>query len=143
MIMKLCAENQIEISEILQQKVASIILDRLELSDSLLPSIYNIVNNWKKMHKNNLLNKSSRKAFFCCALSIYFPDNNYRVFEGKKYGHVQFPPLGKNGFGYDPMFVPNGYKKTFGEMNFDYKERISHRSIAFKKLKKYLERFID
>ena len=97
----------------------------------------------KKIHKNNYVNKSSRKAFFCCALSIYFPDNNYRVFEGKKYGHVQFPPLGKNGFGYDPIFVPIGYKKTFGEMNFDYKERISHRSIAFKKMKTYLERFKD
>ena len=97
----------------------------------------------QKILKNNYVNKSSRKAFFCCALSIYFPDNNYRVFEGKKYGHVQFPPLGKNGFGYDPIFVPIGYKKTFGEMNFNYKERISHRSIAFKKMKTYLERFID
>ena len=96
----------------------------------------------QKFHKNNYVNKSSRKAFFC-SLSIYFPDNNYRVFEGKKYGHVQFPPLGKNGFGYDPIFVPIGYKKTFCEMNFDYKERISHRSIAFKKMKTYLERFID
>ena len=96
---------------------------------------------YKKIRKNNYENKSSRKAFFCCALSIYFPDNNYRVFEGKKYGHVQFPPMGKNGFGYDPIFVPIGYKKTFGEMNFDYKERISHRSIAFKKMKTYLEKF--
>ena len=94
-----------------------------------------------KMIKNKLFNKSSRRAFFCCALSIYFPDNNYSVFEGKKYGHVQFPALGKNGFGYDPIFVPVGYKKTFGEMNFNYKERISHRSIAFKKMKTYLERF--
>ena len=93
----------------------------------------------KKIYKNNHINKSSRKAFFCCALSIYFPDNNYRVFEGKKYGHVQFPPAGNNGFGYDPIFVPIGYKKTFGQMNFNYKERISHRAIAFKKLKKYLE----
>ena len=92
----------------------------------------------KKIYKNNLMNKNSRKAFFCCALSIYFPDNNYRVFEGKKYGHVQFPPLGKNGFGYDPIFVPIGYKKTFGEMNFNYKERISHRAIAFKKLSNFL-----
>ena len=95
----------------------------------------------KKMFKNKLLNKKSRKAFFCCALSIYFPNNNYKVFEGKKYGHVQFPPLGKNGFGYDPIFVPNGYKKTFGEMQFSYKERISHRAIAFKKLSKYLKKF--
>ncbi len=94
-----------------------------------------------KMIKNKLFNKSSRRAFFCCALSIYFPDNNYSVFEGKKYGHVQFPALGKNGFGYDPIFVPVGYKKTFGEMNFNYKERISHRAIAFRKMKKFLKMY--
>ena len=52
----------------------------------------------KKMEKNNYFNKSSRKAFFCCALSIYFPNNECRVFEGKVYGHVQFPPKGKNDF---------------------------------------------
>ena len=45
----------------------------------------------KKMIKNKLFNKSSRRAFFCCALSIYFPNNDFRVFEGKKYGHIQFP----------------------------------------------------
>ncbi len=83
--------------------------------------------------------KNSKKAFFCCALSIYFPDNTFKVFEGKKYGHLSFPPKGKNGFGYDPIFVPQGYKKTFGEMNFIFKERISHRAIAFKKMKKYLK----
>jgi XTP/dITP diphosphohydrolase len=54
------------------------------------------------------------------------------------YGQLQFPAKGLNGFGYDPIFVPNGYKKTFGEMNYSYKERISHRQKAFKKLKKYL-----
>ena len=96
-----------------------------------------------EMRKNKLTNKAARKAFFCCALSIYFPNNNYRVFEGKKYGHIQFPASGKNGFGYDPIFVPNGYKKTFGEMNFTYKERISHRSIAFNKMKEYLKNIIS
>ena len=94
-----------------------------------------------KMIINKLFNKSSRRAFFCCALSIYFPNNYFRVFEGKKYGHIQFPASGTNGFGYDPIFVPNGYKKTFGEMNFEYKERISHRSIAFKKMKKFLKQY--
>ncbi len=94
-----------------------------------------------KMIKNKLFNKSSRRAFFCCALSIYFPNNYSRVFEGKKYGHIQFPASGINGFGYDPIFIPNGYKKTFGEMNFEYKERISHRSIAFKKMKKFLKQY--
>ena len=96
----------------------------------------------KKMYKNNFINKHSRQAFFCCALSIYFPDNKYRVFEGKKYGHVQFPPKGNNGFGYDPIFVPKGYIKSFGEMNFNYKEKISHRSIAFKKMRLFLKNYI-
>ena len=96
----------------------------------------------KKMYRNNFINKHSRQAFFCCALSIYFPDNKYRVFEGKKYGHVQFPPKGNNGFGYDPIFVPKGYIKSFGEMNFNYKEKISHRSIAFKKMRLFLKNYI-
>ena len=95
----------------------------------------------KKMIKNKLFNKSSRRAFFCCALSIYFPNNDFRIFEGKKYGHIQFPASGINGFGYDPIFIPKGYKKTFGEMNFKYKERISHRSIAFKKMKRFLKQY--
>ena len=93
----------------------------------------------KKMIDNTLTNKIQRKAFFCCALSIYYPNHNSKVYEGKIHGHIKFPPVGKNGFGYDPIFVPIGYKKTFGQMNFNYKERISHRAIAFKKLKKYLE----
>ena len=92
------------------------------------------------MYKNNLINKNSRRAFFCCALSIYFPENTFKVFEGKKYGHVQFPASGENGFGYDPIFVPTGFKKTFGEMNFNYKERISHRAIAFKKMSHFLKK---
>ena len=96
-----------------------------------------------KMIKNKLFSKASRRAFFCCSLSIYFPSHNHRVFEGKKYGHVQFPALGKNGFGYDPIFVPKGYRKTFGEMNFNYKEAISHRAIAFRKMKKYLKNYIS
>ncbi len=92
----------------------------------------------KKMQKQKLFKKYQRKAFFCCSLSIYFPNDKFKVFEGKKYGHVQFPPNGKNGFGYDPIFVPIGYKKTFGQMEFRFKERISHRAIAFKKMKNYL-----
>jgi len=93
-----------------------------------------------KMLKNNLIHKYQKKAFFCCALSIYFPNGKYRAFEGKIYGCIQFPPKGKNGFGYDPIFVPNGYRKTFGEMKFRYKESISHRAIAFRKMSKFLKK---
>tara|TARA_B100001029_G_C15051577_1_gene451129 strand:+ start:1768 stop:2388 length:621 start_codon:yes stop_codon:yes gene_type:complete len=86
------------------------------------------------------MTKKDRKAFFVCALSLYFPDHTHKVFEGKVYGHLQFPPKGYNGFGYDPIFVPNGYVKTFGEMEYNFKERISHRAVAFKKLNKYLKK---
>ena len=94
----------------------------------------------KKMKTICSMTKKDRRAFFVCALSLYFPDNTYKVFEGKVYGHLQFPPRGNNGFGYDPIFVPNGYKKTFGEMKYSFKERISHRAIAFQKLNSYLKK---
>tara|TARA_B100001741_G_scaffold312777_1_gene316976 strand:+ start:4714 stop:5322 length:609 start_codon:yes stop_codon:yes gene_type:complete len=94
----------------------------------------------KKMKTICSMTKKDRRAFFVCALSLYFPDNTYKVFEGKVYGHLQFPPRGNNGFGYDPIFVPNGYKKTFGEMTYSFKERISHRAIAFQKLNSYLKK---
>ena len=91
------------------------------------------------MEKNDLLSKYNRRAFFICSLSIYFPDGKNKVFNGRVNGHLQFPPKGLNGFGYDPIFVAKGYRKTFGEMNFHYKERISHRNVAFKKLIKFLK----
>ena len=78
------------------------------------------------------------KAFFCCALSIALPDGTIKSFEGKVFGTLQFPPKGENGFGYDPIFIPKGYKKTFGEMKYSFKERISHRQKAFKKLKNFI-----
>ena len=80
------------------------------------------------------------KAFFCCALSIALPDGTIKSFEGKVFGTLQFPPKGVNGFGYDPIFIPKGYKKTFGEMKYSFKERISHRQKAFKKLQNFISK---
>jgi XTP/dITP diphosphohydrolase len=80
------------------------------------------------------------KAFFCCALSIALPDGTIKSFEGKVFGTLQFPPKGDNGFGYDPIFIPKGYKKTFGEMKYSFKERISHRQKAFKKLQNFISK---
>ena len=94
----------------------------------------------KKMKSICSMKKKDRTAFFVCALSLYFPNNTYKVFEGKIYGHIQFPPRGINGFGYDPIFVPKGYVKTFGEMKYSFKEKISHRAIAFEKLNQYLKK---
>ncbi|PPR79746.1 MAG: Non-canonical purine NTP pyrophosphatase [Alphaproteobacteria bacterium MarineAlpha2_Bin1] len=80
--------------------------------------------NKKLMGKNNF-------AWFVCSIAIVFPNNRYNIFEGRVYGNLTWPPRGKYGFGYDPIFIPLGYKKTFGEMKKEFKENISHRSIAF------------
>ena len=98
----------------------------------------------KKIEKKLLkitpdLNEKYR-SHFCCALALSFPNGKTISFQGKSYGNLKFPAKGKYGFGYDPIFVPDGYKKTFGEMRYSFKERISHRQKAFKKLKKYLSK---
>ena len=74
-----------------------------------------------------------RQAHFVSALSLSWPDGGDRIFEGRAFGEVVWPPRGKLGFGYDPMFQPDGYEETFGEMNANEKDRISHRAKAFEK----------
>jgi XTP/dITP diphosphohydrolase len=71
------------------------------------------------------------RANFVCALCLARPDGKTHVFEGKVYGHLVWPPRGGKGFGYDPMFVADGEKATFGEMEADRKHAISHRARAF------------
>ena len=74
-------------------------------------------------------------AHFTCALAIAWPDNGQtESFEGKVFGTLVWPPRGGKGFGYDPMFVPNGDGRTFGEFEADEKHAISHRAEAFRKL---------
>ena len=78
------------------------------------------------------------KARFVCALSICYLNKKIACVEGKIEGYISSKPKGKNGFGYDPIFIPKNKKKTFGEMNFVQKCKIDHRNIAFKKIKKFL-----
>ncbi|HXG80559.1 MAG TPA: RdgB/HAM1 family non-canonical purine NTP pyrophosphatase [Sphingomicrobium sp.] len=74
-------------------------------------------------------------AHFVCALAIAWPDNGQtESFEGKVFGTLTWPPRGDKGFGYDPMFVPAGYDKTFGEFDPEEKHAISHRAEAFRRL---------
>ena len=73
-------------------------------------------------------------ANFTCALALAAPDGKCEVFEGKVFGTITWPPRGARGFGYDPVFVPEGYKQTFGEMEPSLKDSISHRARAFEKL---------
>jgi len=71
------------------------------------------------------------EANFMCALAIAWPDAHVETFEGRVHGHLVWPPRGTQGFGYDPMFLPEGGELTFGEMEPDAKHAISHRARAF------------
>jgi XTP/dITP diphosphohydrolase len=74
----------------------------------------------------------NRRAHFVCALAIAWPEGHTEAFEGKVHGALTWPPRGTLGFGYDPIFVPDGYAVTFGEMEPAKKHAISHRARAFK-----------
>lgn len=80
-----------------------------------------------------LANRSDRRAHFLCALAIAWPDGEARVFEGRVSGVLIWPPRGTLGFGYDPMFVPDGHALSFGEMEPAKKHAMSHRARAFAK----------
>ena len=76
-------------------------------------------------------------ARFICVLTIYWPNGKFVSKLGKVEGHISINKKGKNGFGYDPIFIPLGKKLTFGEMEPKKKYRIDHRYNAFKKIKKF------
>lgn len=78
---------------------------------------------------------ANRRAKFVCALAIVWPDGQADVFEGEVEGDLVWPPRGKRGFGYDPIFVATGETLTFGEMDPDRKHAMSHRARAFAKLR--------
>ena len=82
--------------------------------------------------------KKKIKARFICALSIYGPKFKKIHAIGKIEGRISKKKIGKNGFGYDPIFIPNRNKLTFGQMKFKKKFKIDHRARAFTKLKKFL-----
>ena len=88
----------------------------------------------KKLEK-----KKSRTATFVCSLSFKDTSNKITSVEGKINGKISNRILGKKGFGYDPIFIPNNEKITFGQMNKLKKIKIDHRFIAFQKLKKKIK----
>ncbi|RMF01111.1 MAG: RdgB/HAM1 family non-canonical purine NTP pyrophosphatase [Alphaproteobacteria bacterium] len=75
----------------------------------------------------------TRRANFTCALTLAWPDGRCETFEGKVYGTIVWPPRGEKGFGYDPVFLPEGAMQTFGEMEPQAKHAISHRARAFER----------
>tara|TARA_B110000116_G_C16784091_1_gene559908 strand:- start:1870 stop:2457 length:588 start_codon:yes stop_codon:yes gene_type:complete len=83
-------------------------------------------------------NKNNFKAFFQTSICLSINENTHVYFDGKIYGKISTELKGVEGFGYDPIFIPNGHKLTFAEMGIKKKNSISHRAIAIKKLKEYL-----
>ena len=80
-----------------------------------------------------------RSAYFVCCLTIIIPKKKTITVIGKIHGNISKKIIGKNGFGYDPIFIPKGFKVTFGQMPKNKKIKIDHRYIAFKKLKKKIK----
>jgi XTP/dITP diphosphohydrolase len=94
-----------------------------------------------KLRERGALARSRRKAHFVCALCLAWPDGHVEEFEAKVGGVLIWPPRGEKGFGYDPMFLPTGHGRTFGEMTNEAKhglpprgKGLSHRARAFLKL---------
>ena len=87
---------------------------------------------------SNVVKKRNNKAFFVTAISLTLKENHHITFLGKISGTVSLEPKGTNGFGYDPIFIPENNIKTFAEMNLEEKNVISHRKIAITKLKSFL-----
>lgn len=78
--------------------------------------------------------ETPREAWFSCVLALAWPEGEQAVYEGRADGTLTWPPRGTRGFGYDPVFVPQGHDLTFGELDPEEKHRISHRAYAFAKL---------
>jgi XTP/dITP diphosphohydrolase len=79
---------------------------------------------------NELRRATNRRACFRCVIAISSPSGRSQIVDGRCRGHIADASHGTSGFGYDPLFVPNGYDQTFAEMNSELKNRISHRGTA-------------
>lgn len=84
--------------------------------------------------EKELGNARDRSAHFVCVLALAWPDGHAECFEGRVDGALVWPPRGDRGFGYDPVFLPDGYEITFAEMEPAAKHAISHRADAFRQL---------
>ena len=98
-----------------------------------IKKVYRELNKKDKFWRNKKI-----KARFICVLSISYLDKKIACVKGKIEGKISNEPRGKNGFGYDPIFIPLKMKKTFGEMKASQKFRLDHRYKAFVKIKKFL-----
>ena len=91
------------------------------------PAFEEVAQKWRALAEQ-------RRAHFVAVLALAWPGGELAMYRGEAHGRLIWPPRGDHGFGYDPMFVPDGYELTFGEIDPDLKHRISHRARAFAKL---------
>ncbi len=90
----------------------------------------------KLLKELNDTNPQNRAAHFSCVIVIAYPDGAYKAFEGRIDGNIATQKTGEAGFGYDPIFIPTGYTRSFAEFSSEEKNKISHRGRA-------LQKFID
>jgi len=95
--------------------------------------------NYEKLLKDlHLTPHGKRHARFVCCMALAFPDGTVRTFFGYAKGRIGTEPKGAKGFGYDPVFLPDGHERTFAEMSAEDKDRLSHRGKAIEKLGEFL-----
>ncbi len=88
-----------------------------------------------ELEKRNAKTKEERKAYFICVITLVYPDGKKEVCEGYCYGSIAPEEKGAMGFGYDSIFIPDGYEKTFAELGVEVKNEFSHRAKALAQLK--------
>jgi XTP/dITP diphosphohydrolase len=96
-------------------------------------------NTAKLLHELEKISDNERAARFVCVLAWLAPDGNEQIFEGECRGCIGRVPAGGGGFGYDPVFFPDGFRKTFAELGDDVKNTVSHRAKALQQLLAYLK----
>ena len=85
---------------------------------------------WRELQEKGARDFSAR---FVCVLALAQPDGGVETFEGEARGRIVWPPRGEHGFGYDPIFIPDGHDRSFGEMRHEEKLPLTHRARAFEK----------
>ncbi len=90
----------------------------------------------------NVCNQSLKTARFVCALAIATPEGVVKTVQGSCEGIIADTPAGKHGFGYDPIFIPDGYTSTFAELGMGIKNKLSHRAKALEKARDVLEKMV-
>ena len=93
----------------------------------IFEKMYNIKKDWK----------NDNVAKFICCMTLFWPNGKHYSSQGTVKGKISKEKKGRNGFGYDPIFIPNGYNRTFGEMELKSKMSIDHRFKAFNKIRKF------